>query len=77
MILKFITTMKDYDEFAEKRRLQANDWLWALVMDDLKNLFLRDKNVASLMEQVQTGVSTGVTTPSAGAKRLLGAFRKH
>ncbi len=77
MILDFMATMKKHNEFVEKRRLQANDWLWALVMDDLKDLFLRDKNVAGLMEQVQTGVSTGITTPSAGAKRLLGAFRRH
>ena len=77
MILDFMTTMKDNDEFADKRRLQANDWMWTLVMDDLKDLFLHDKNVASLIDQVQTGVSTGATTPSAAARRLLEAFRRH
>ena len=77
MILDFMTTMKKNNEFADKRRLQANDWMWTLVMDDLKDLFLHDKNVASLIEQVQTGVSTGATTPSAAARRLLEAFRRH
>ena len=76
-ILDFMTTMKQTDEFDEKRRLQATDWMWTLVMDNLKDLFLQDKNVASLINQVQTGVNSGTTTPSAAARRLLGAFRRH
>ena len=77
MILDFVTTMKQHGEFVEKRRLQATDWMWTLVMDDLKELFMHDKNVASLMDQVQTGVSQGTTTPGAAARRLLEAFKRH
>ena len=77
MILDFVATMKQQGEFEEKRRLQATDWMWALVMDDLKELFLHDKNVAAMIEQVQTGVSQGTTTPGAAARRLLEAFRRH
>lgn len=77
MILDFVTTMKQHNEFEDKRRLQANDWMWTLVMDDLKDLFLSDKNVAAMIDQVQTGVSQGTTTPSAAARRLLEAFRRH
>lgn len=77
MILDFVTTMKQHHEFEDKRRLQATDWMWTLVMDDLKDLFLHDKNVAALIDQVQTGVSQGTTTPSAAARRLLEAFRRH
>ena len=77
MIQKFTTTMQQHGEFQEKRHLQATDWMWAMVMDDLKDLFMRDKNVASLIEQVQTGVNKGTTTPSAAARRLLEAFRRH
>ena len=76
MILDFVATMKQQGEFEEKRRLQATDWMWALVMDDLKELFLHDKNVAAMIEQVQTGVSQGTTTPGAAARRLLEAFRR-
>ncbi len=77
MILKFVDTMKHHGEFAEKRRLQATDWMWAMVMDDLKDLFMHDKNVASLIDQVQTGVKQGNTAPSAAARRLLEAFKRH
>ena len=77
MILEFVATMKQQDEFENKRRLQATDWMWAMVMDDLKDLFLRDKNVAAMIDQVQTGVSMGTTPPSVAARRLLEAFRRH
>ncbi len=77
MILDFMSTMKQHNEFETRRRLQASDWMWNLVMDDLKDLFLHDKNVASLVDQVQTGVGTGTTTPSAAARRLLEAFKRH
>jgi LAO/AO transport system kinase len=77
MILEFVGTMKQQDEFENKRRLQATDWMWAMVMDDLKDLFLRDKNVAAMIDQVQTGVSMGTTPPSVAARRLLEAFKRH
>jgi LAO/AO transport system kinase len=76
-ILDFVDTMKQHGEFEEKRRLQATDWMWAMVMDDLKDLFMHDKNVASLIDQVQTGVKQGTTAPSAAARRLLEAFKRH
>jgi len=77
IVLNFIATMKQHGEFEDKRRLQATDWMWTLVMEDLKDLFLRDKNVAAMIDQVQTGVSQGNTSPSVAARRLLGAFRRH
>jgi LAO/AO transport system kinase len=64
-------------EFAEKRRLQAKDWMWTLVLDGLKDLFLRDPQVESLLGQVQEGVATGNTTPGAAARRLLETFKRH
>lgn len=73
----FEYSMKKSGEFYEKRQLQNNDWMWTLLMDDLKDLFMRDKNVAGLLEQVQQGVSEGVTTPGAAARRLLSAFRRN
>lgn len=75
-IERFRETMESCGEFHEKRRLQAHDWMWTLVTDDLKDLFLRDKNVAALLPQIQAGIGQGVTTPSAAARRLLEAFKK-
>lgn len=75
-IVEFADTMKQHDEFETKRRLQANDWMWSLVMEELKDLFMRNKNVAALLEQVQTGVNQGITTPGVAARRLIDTFRR-
>ncbi len=75
-INEFTDRLKQSGEFDEKRRLQAHDWMWTLVLDDLKDLFMRDNNVAALLPQLQSGVGQGTTTPSAAARRLLEAFKR-
>ncbi|SEA61862.1 methylmalonyl-CoA mutase metallochaperone MeaB [Desulfuromusa kysingii] len=77
LILDFVATMKKEHQFTSKRQLQATDWMWTMVMDNLKDLFLQDKNVAAMIDQVQTGVSNGTTPPSVAAKRLLEAFKRN
>jgi LAO/AO transport system kinase len=75
-ILDYRQTMRASGEFAEKRRLQASDWMWMLVMDDLKQLFLHDRQVEALLPQIQEAVAQGITTPGAAARRLLEAFKR-
>jgi len=76
-IEEFGTRMRENGELQDKRNLQATDWMWTLLMDDLKEMFMRDRNVEGLVEQVQEAVATGVTTPSAAARRLLEAFKRN
>ena len=73
----FSSCMQQSGELEEKRKLQASDWMWTLLMEDLKEMFLRDRNVEGLLEQVQEAVATGVTTPSAAARRLLETFKRN
>ncbi len=77
MIQAYRATMEQSGEFAAKRRLQASDWMWALVQDGLRDLFLRDQQVEALLGSVQQAVTEGVTTPGAAARRLLEAFKRH
>ena len=77
IVLRFVATMKQHDEFEHKRRLQATDWMWSLVMDELKSLFLNDRKVAAIVNQLQTGVSQGQTSAGAAARRLIKAFKRH
>ena len=72
----FRSRMRQSGELEEKRKLQASDWMWTLLMEDLKEMFLRDRNVEGLLEQVQEAVAAGVTTPSAAARRLLEVFKR-
>lgn len=64
-------------EFEKKRRLQNTDWMWTLLMNDLKDLFMRDPKIAAMLGAVQTAVAQGTTTPSAAARRLLDVFKRH
>jgi LAO/AO transport system kinase len=72
----FRSCMQQSGEFEAKRKLQASDWMWTLLMDDLKEMFLRDRQVEGLLPQVQEAVANGVTTPSAAARRLLEVFKR-
>jgi LAO/AO transport system kinase len=73
----FRTDMHRSGEFEDKRRHQAREWMWTLLQDDLKELFIHDKNVAPLLPQVEQSVIEGKTTPSAASRRLLERFRRH
>ena len=75
-VLAFRTAMAASGEFEQKRRLQATDWMWTLVMADLKDLFLRDRQVEALVDSVQQAVAQGITTPGAAARRLLETFKR-
>ncbi|HEY5674075.1 MAG TPA: methylmalonyl Co-A mutase-associated GTPase MeaB [Malonomonas sp.] len=75
-ICDFTAAAKQHNEFDNKRRLQASDWMWTLVQEDLKDLFIRNKNVAALLDQVQAGVSQGITSPGAAARRLIETFKR-
>ena len=76
-IQDFRDRMTQSGELVKKRQLQASDWMWTLLMDDMKELFLRDGNVESLLGPIQTAVANGTTSPSAAARRLLEAFKRH
>jgi LAO/AO transport system kinase len=76
-IKDFRVRMQQSGEFENKRRLQASDWMWTLLIDDIKEMFLRDRNVEALLGQVQDAVANGTTTPSAAARRLLEAFKRN
>ena len=75
-IKAFRACMLKSGELEEKRRLQASDWMWTLLLEDLKEMFLRDRNVEGLLEQVQAAVAKGTTTPSAASRRLLEVFKR-
>ncbi len=76
-IENYRSCMQQSGELEAKRKLQASDWMWTLLMDDLKEMFLRDRQVEGLLPQIQEAVSSGVTTPSAAARRLLEVFKRN
>lgn len=75
-IIEFRDVMQASGEFDEKRRLQNTDWMWSLLQQDLRQLFLTSRSVSALLPQVQEAVARGVTTPGAAVRRLLEAFKR-
>ncbi len=76
MLESFRSIMRQTGEFEENRRGQSVDWMWALLMEDLKTMFLNHKEVKGFFPQIQEAVSTGITTPSAASRRLLKLFKR-
>ncbi|HKL26126.1 MAG TPA: methylmalonyl Co-A mutase-associated GTPase MeaB [Desulfuromonadales bacterium] len=76
-VLDFQEVMRKSGEFDARRRLQNSDWMWTLLQEDLKQLFLNNHRVAALLPQVQEAVASGATTPGAAVRRLLEAFKKY
>ena len=76
MLEQFRSAMQQSGEFADNRKSQSVDWMWALLMDDLKTLFLNHKDVKGIFPKLQEAVSAGITTPSAASRRLLDIFRR-
>jgi len=76
MLVEFRNAMQQSGERDETRRRQSVDWMWSLLMDDLKTLFLNHKEVKGIFPQLQEAVSQGITTPSAASRRLLDIFRR-
>jgi LAO/AO transport system kinase len=72
----FRMAMQQSGEFAHKRALQNSDWMWNLLLDDLKETFLRHPRVEALLPQLQESVAAGITTPGAAARRLMEVFRR-
>ncbi|MDY0301665.1 MAG: methylmalonyl Co-A mutase-associated GTPase MeaB [Trichlorobacter sp.] len=76
MLADFRKIMTETGEFAGNRKHQAVDWMWSLVQEDLKYLFMRHKNVQGVLPQLLEAVEKGITTPSAASKRLMELFSR-
>jgi LAO/AO transport system kinase len=57
------------------REDQALAWMWSEVEDQLHDALRAAPAVAASVESVEASVRDGACTPSAGARRLLEAFR--
>ncbi len=58
-------------EFAEKRRRQALDWMWALIDAALRAQFRHHPSVKGHLPGLARAVAAGTVTPAAAAHRLL------
>jgi LAO/AO transport system kinase len=66
--------LSDAGEFAEKRRRQQVDWMWAMVRDQLLHRLADHALVRELRGGVEHKVRVGELTPALGAEQILRAF---
>ncbi|MGA9535123.1 MAG: methylmalonyl Co-A mutase-associated GTPase MeaB [Desulfobacterales bacterium] len=70
-ILDYRQKLTEAGELAEKRRLQAIDWMWSLVENGLKDRFFGNQKVKAQLPAIVAAVEKGKTTPTVAAHELL------
>jgi LAO/AO transport system kinase len=70
-ILDHRQKLTEAGELAEKRRLQAIDWVWSLVENGLKERFFKNPKVKDQLPAIVDAVEKEKTTPTAAANELL------
>ena len=70
-ILDYRQKLTEAGEMAEKRRLQAIDWMWSLVENRLKERFFNNPKVKAQLSAIVDAVENEKTTPTAAANELL------
>lgn len=77
MVCDYYEKLVNSGEFESRRRKQSVDWFWTLLMDDLKEMFLTNRNVEGMFASVRDAVEQGIMPPAAASKRLLELFKRH
>ncbi|MEP7183722.1 MAG: methylmalonyl Co-A mutase-associated GTPase MeaB [Betaproteobacteria bacterium] len=74
-VLRFQETMRRTGEFDSRRRSQAQDWMWTLIDNRLRDDFRAHPGVRALLEATQAAVAAGTLTPAMAAEWLLARAR--
>jgi len=77
MVCDYYEKLSNSGEFDIKRRKQSVDWFWTLLMDDLKEMFLTNKNVEGMFAGIREAVEKGIIPPTVASKRLLELFKRN
>ncbi len=73
---KFQTSLRSTGEFEQKRKHQAQAWMWQLIESGLHQHFRQHPRVRENLPAFLRSVEEGSTTPAAAAYTLL-AYLKH
>jgi len=74
VISEFADAQRESGELAERRKLQARDWVHDLVQESLTNAFARHPEVKKIMTKLETQVMEGRLPATSAALELLKAF---
>jgi LAO/AO transport system kinase len=71
---RFIAAVDSSGELRTVRSQQATAWLWSEISDTLLDRFRADPAVASMLEDAEAAVASGLRTPTRAARQLLDRF---
>ncbi len=75
-IIRFSDQMKENGSFLKRRQTQTQAWVYGMVEDHLRQLFLQDPEVAAKRPLVEAELTAGTLSPTLAVKQLLAAFEK-
>ena len=73
-IEKYRTALVPTGEFAERRRHQAQAWMWSLIDSGLRRAFHANPTVLTQLPAIRQAVDEARQTPASAARQLLSAF---
>ncbi|SFC42277.1 methylmalonyl-CoA mutase metallochaperone MeaB [Bacillus sp. OV322] len=71
---QFAGDAKKTGVFFERRRMQSKQWLYALINDNLHDLFYRDEGVKNLLPVIENQVMSGSKTIAGGVQEIFQVF---
>lgn len=72
----YVKIQKNSGFFYTKRKHQAKDWMWSVVMEGLKDILNNDKKISKIVHDMEYAVENNMTTPSLAAEKILKEFKK-
>ncbi|WP_235872246.1 methylmalonyl Co-A mutase-associated GTPase MeaB [Siminovitchia acidinfaciens] len=74
MVLRYIEVTKASGLFQENRKMQAKEWLYALIKEELESAFFGDEKVKSLVPGIEKKVMDEEITVTKASGLLFDAF---
>jgi LAO/AO transport system kinase len=66
--------MSKSGELEEHRKTQRKEWMWNILQEGLQSMFKRNKEIYSLIEELENKVLSGDMTPTNAASLILDRF---
>ncbi len=76
VVENYVNMQKSNGFFEAKRKNQAKNWMWSVVMDGIKDMLNNDEEISSIAKEMEYAVENSITTPSFAAEKILNAFKR-
>ncbi len=71
MIKDYVDLMKSSGDFSIKRQSQSVDWMWAVVYESIRDIFVNDPHISLQMQTIKSAVLEGQMSAHSAANKLM------